>query len=257
MAGIPLTYHFEEAASRELLEAKLVALARKGWKPTGEPRRVEMKFPSGRKELRFCQACIRPALYPVCERVRVSLPESFKALDGQIKPCEHLVHFYDDESLFLLSLEAFIVQGLMAGEAVVMIALPEHREALKFRLVAHDLDLEALEADQQLLLLDAQTTLSSFLRDGMPCEILFEQVLGGLISQLRIKHRVVRAFGEMVGILWSDGNRAATHRLEELWHQYCQREGLVLYCAYRRGAFATELESLQEICSSHSQVIEA
>jgi hypothetical protein len=91
----------------------------------------------------------------------------------------------------------------------------------------------------------------------MPSEVLFEQVIGGLVTQLRDRHRTVRAFGEMVGILWADGNRAATLRLEELWHQYCQREGLVLYCAYRRDAFASEAGAMQQICAAHSRLIEA
>jgi hypothetical protein len=257
MSGTKLTYHFEEAHSREELEDKVLGLAKNGWKPAGEPRRVEMIFPSGRVEWRFSQACTRPTLFPVCQRVRAILPQRFEVLGSQIKPCEHLVYFYDDETLFLRSLESFIVQGLMAGEAVVVIALPEHRSALQFRLAAHGLDLSMLEADRQLLLLDAQTTLSRLLRDGLPNEVLFEEAMGGLIAQLRAQHRTVRAFGEMVGILWSEGNRAATLRLEELWHQYCQREGLVLYCAYRLSAFETEQEAMQQICASHSQLIEA
>ncbi len=257
MPGTKLTYHFEEAQTRQELEAKVGDLAKNGWKPAGEVRQVEVKFPSGRREWRFSQACVRPLLHPVCERVLTALPGRFQVLGTALKPCEHLVHFYDDENLFLHSLEAFILQGLMAGEAVLVIARPEHRAALQFRLAAHDLDLAALEADRQLVLLDAHATLASLLLDGRPSEILFEKILGGLIARLRVRHRMVRAFGEMVGILWQEGNRTATLRLEELWHQYCQREGLVLYCAYPRDAFATAAESLQQICAAHSQVIEA
>jgi hypothetical protein len=248
-------YHFEEASSPEELDAKAPQLAQNGWKPASEPRRVEIIFPSGRKEMRFSQAYVRPALFPVCKQVRAGLPPKLAVLSGPLKPCEHLVHFYDDEAVFLNSLEAFIVQGLMAGEAVVVIALPAHRSALEFRLRGHGLDLAALEAGEQLLLLDAQATLASFLRDGLPSEVLFEQVLGRLIARLRARHRSVRAFGEMVGILWADGNAAATHRLEELWHAYCQREGLVLYCAYPRSAFALEQAALERIGGAHSQVI--
>jgi hypothetical protein len=257
MAGTKLAFHFEQAPTREELHSKNTLLARDGWKPASEPRRVEVSFASGRRDWLFSQAYVRPALFPVCERVRSSLPARFEVLAGEIKPCEHFVHFYDNEPLFLDSLEAFIVEGLMAGEAVAVIASPDHRSALEFRLRAHGLDLAALESDRQLVLLDAQLTLSSFLVNGMPNELLFEQILGKLISQMRATHRTVRAFGEMVGILWADGNRAATLRLEELWHAYCKREGLVLYCAYPRRAFAGQEESVRQICESHSQLIEA
>jgi hypothetical protein len=140
---------------------------------------------------------------------------------------------------------------------VALIALPDHRSALEFRLRSHGLDLAALGEDRQLVLLDAQLTLSSFLVNGMPSELLFEQILGKLLTQMRATHRTVRAFGEMVGVLWADGNRAATLRLEEIWHDYCKREGLVLYCAYPRRAFAGEEESVRQITESHSQLIEA
>jgi hypothetical protein len=256
MIGAKPAYHFEEAASPEELEASTASLTRKGWKPAGAPRQFELNFASGRHEVRFSQAFVRPALFPICERVRAALPPRFEVLAAP-KRCDHLVHFYDDETLLLDSLESFILEGLMAGEAVVVIALPAHRQALEFRLAGHGIDLAELAASQQLLLVDAQATLTSLLRDGMPSEILFEEILGGLLVRLRIRYRAVRAFGEMVGLLWQDGNRTATHRFEKLWHAYCQRQGLVLYCAYPHGAFATEPGARRHICESHSQVIEA
>ena len=241
MAFAPMTgsrpdYHFDEAHTREELKSQADQLLSAGWKLAGEPRQFELNFPSGRREFRFSQAYVRPALFPACE---------------------HLVHFYDEEVTLLNSLEAFILRGLMEGEAVVVIALPSHRTALEFRLAGHGLNLAKLEATDQLLLVDAQATLSTFMRDGMPSETLFEENVGGLVARLRARHHAVRAFGEMVGILWAAGNEAATVRLEELWHRYCKREGLMLYCAYPDAAFAMHPEARQRICASHSCVIEA
>lgn len=232
-------------------------LAQQGWRPVGTARQFELNFPSGRQEFRFSQAYVRPMLFPVCKRITDALPPAFAVLGAAIKPCEHLVHFYDEENTLLNSLETFILHGLMAGEAVVVIVLPAHRTSLEFRLAAHGLNLAKLAAREQLLLLDARTTLESFLRYGAPSEMLFEETVGGLVTRLRSRHRTVRAFGEMVGILWEQGNRAATLRLEELWHDLCKREGLVLYCAYRRAAFANEPDALAQICATHSHVIEA
>lgn len=257
MTGSRPDYHFDEAHTREELESQADGLIIAGWKPTGEPRQVELNFPSGRREFRFSQAYVRPALLTACTRVRRELPANFSVLAEPAKACEHLVHFYDQEVTLLNSLEAFILRGLMEGEAVVVIALPSHRTALEFRLAGHGLNLAKLEASDQLLLVDAQATLSAFLRDGMPSETLFEETLGRVIARVRARHHVVRAFGEMVGILWTEGNEAATIRLEELWHRYCKREGLMLYCAYPEAAFATHPEARRLICASHSCVIEA
>ena len=257
MTGSRPDYHFEEGISRTELDAKSPKLREAGWKAVGEPRQVELNFPSGRREMRFSQVYVRPVLFPICERIRTSLPPALSVLGMPIKPCEHLVHFYENERVFLNSLETFILRGLMDGEAVVVIALPAHRTALEFRLAGHGLNVSKLTATEQLVMLDADETLRAFMRDGMPSEFLFEEVLGKLVIRLRAGQRTVRAFGEMVGILWEEGNRAATQRLEEIWHRFCQRDGLVLYCAYRQAAFAAEPESQRQICAAHSRLIEA
>jgi hypothetical protein len=257
MTGARPDYHFEEAATREELDTRTPFLVEKGWKPVGSPRQIQLNFPSGRQEMRFSQAFVRPALLPVCQRIGQSLPPAFSILTGPVKPCEHLVHFYDEESVLLNSLETFILHGLMAGEGVVVIALPGHRTSLEFRLAGHGLNLDKLVRSEQLVMLDAETTLASFMHAGMPSEMLFEEKLGGLLNRVRAHHHTVRAFGEMVGILWQQGNKAATLRLEKLWHAYCSRERLMLYCAYPRAAFASEREALEKICATHSRVIEA
>jgi hypothetical protein len=257
MTGSRPDYHFEEANSREELDAKAPGLIREGWRPVGETRQFELNFPSGRHELVFSQAYIRPVLFPICERISRTLPPNLVVLSQPIKPCEHIVHFYESETVFLNSLETFILRGLMDREAVVVIALPSHRSALEFRLAGHGLNLAKLAATEQLVMLDASETLRTFMWDGLPSEPLFEQALGKLVARLRTLHRTVRAFGEMVGILWEQGNVAATQRLEEIWHEFCRREGLVLYCAYRQAAFVAESEALRRICAAHSLLIEA
>jgi len=257
MSSIKLAFHFEQATSEAALKGKEGELGRDGWKAASEIRRVDVTFATGRRDFLYSQGFVRPALFPVCQRLGATLPARFEVLTGRCKPCEHLVHFYRDEKLFLDSLESFIVEGLMAGDAVVVIALPEHRSELEERLHAHGLDLDLLEKDQQLAILDAQLALSSFLVQGMPNEMLFERILGGLLAQMRQTHKNLRAFGEMVGILWAQGNQAATVSLEEIWHRYCAREGLMLYCAYPLRAFKGKESAIRQIQGSHSRCIEA
>lgn len=257
MTGTRPDYHFEEASSREELEAKAPHLIEAGWKAVGEPRKFELNFPSGRQELRFSQAYVRPVLLPICERIRSGLPPALGILCNPIKPCEHIVHFYEDDTVFLNALESFVLRGLMDREAIIVIALPSHRTSLEFRLASHGLNLAKLTATEQLVMLDAEETLGAFMADGLPSEPRFQQVVGKWISRLRAGHRQVRAFGEMVGILWGQGNREATLRLEEIWHRFCERHGLVLYCAYRGADFAGESEARHLIAARHSQLLEA
>jgi len=65
----------------------------------------------------------------------------------------------------------------------------------------------------------------------------------------------VRAFGEMVAILWAQGHAAATVRLEHLWSKLCENERLPLFCAYPRAGFTTDQASgLRDLCAAHSRV---
>src|SRR3954471_49571 len=98
MTGSKPDYYFEEANSREELAAKAPMLIREGWRPVGEARQFELNFPSGRHELIFSQAYVRPVLFPICERISQTLPPGLAVLSQPIKPCEHLVHFYENET---------------------------------------------------------------------------------------------------------------------------------------------------------------
>ncbi len=50
--------------------------------------------------------------------------------------------------------------------------------------------------------------------------------------------RRVRAFGEMVAVLWDQGQNAATVRLEHLWHKLCPEEkDFSLFCTYPKAGF--------------------
>lgn len=58
---------------------------------------------------------------------------------GEISPCEHLVQIYQDEDVFLDSLEGFIAGGIQAGDGVVVIATPMHLASLNERLNARNI----------------------------------------------------------------------------------------------------------------------
>src|SRR5919109_1301881 len=73
----------------------------------------------------------------------------------------------------------------------------------------------------RLVFLDAEATLSRFMINGEPDGERFEQVVGEAIRGVRASavQNGVRAYGEMVGVLWSAGQHSAAVRLEELWNQ--------------------------------------
>jgi hypothetical protein len=80
---------------------------------------------------------------------------------------------------------------------------------------------------------DAVTTLSA-LRDGhLTDRRQFESVIGGAIDSLSAAApaKRLRAYGEMVDLLWQTGDVAAAVRLESLWNDLGKTRRFSLLCA--------------------------
>lgn len=68
-----------------------------------------------------------------------------------------------------------------------------------------------------------------------PCEHLVQIYAdqGAFLDSLEGRDgRRVRAFGEMVAVMWTRGQSGATVQLEHLWHRFCQTKAFSLFCAY-------------------------
>jgi hypothetical protein len=175
---------------------------------------------------------------------------------GEISPCEHLVQMYADDGVFLDALEGFVAGGIRVGDGVVVIATPEHRQALEKRLRAGGVAIDAAVARGQYLSLDAEQTLATFMVNGWPDDERFNEAANDLLQRAGHGSRRVRAFGEMVALLWQQGHTSATLRLEHLWHKLCVKRAFSLFCAYPRLSFTCEADSsFQNICAAHSRVL--
>jgi len=174
---------------------------------------------------------------------------------GLMPPCEHMVQIYQDEDTFLENLEGFVAGGLMNGEGVIVIATAPHLAALEDRLREGPYSLNEARAHNQYFGLEANETLARFMVDGRPDDSLFQTLLQDLMPRVRQGGRRVRAFGEMVAVLWEQGNKEAVFRLEHLWQDVCEREKFSLFCAYPKSGFTLDAEtSIQEICAAHSRL---
>jgi hypothetical protein len=177
---------------------------------------------------------------------------------AEIAPSHHLVQIYADEDVFLDALEGFVAGGLNGGDGLVIIATEAHREALDRRLEARGIELNAARAADRYISLDAADTLATFMVDGWPDEERFRNVVASLLARAGAGNRRVRAFGEMVALLWAEGQCGATVRLEYLWHRFCEQEGFSLLCAYPKSGFTADAaESIRQICDAHSHVVSA
>jgi len=169
---------------------------------------------------------------------------------------EHALLLYDAEAHLLDAISCFTGSGLTAGEAVVIIVTPPHREQLEARLRAQGVDLATAQAQGQYVPLDAAETLATFMVDGWPNARRFLDVVGDIIADRGEQYPRVRAFGEMVALLWAEGHGDAALRLEQLWNTLATIHEFALLCAYPLHGFdrAVQGQLFLQICSAHTHV---
>jgi excisionase family DNA binding protein len=171
---------------------------------------------------------------------------------------EHLVQLYESDDYLATSVGAYFESGLRSGEGCVLIATPAHRDAVEAALAAGgSFDLEAARARGQYVSIDAAEALSQFMVGAQPDPARFAAAMGKLVRATARGRPGARAFGEMVALLWADGNRAGAIRLEELWNDLQRRHKFTLFCAYPMSGFADDEHGLGDVCATHSRVVPA
>ena len=171
----------------------------------------------------------------------------------------HFVQFYEEDVFLIRSLSEFVSTGLSSDEAVIIVATEPHRDSLERRLTANGVDWQAARQRGQYIALDAAETLSKFLVDGWPDEMLFAKIISGVLVLPSDRYPRRRVFGEMVGILWHTGNLGAALQLERLWNDLASIQPFALYCAYSTKGLSGEenRSALLKICAQHSRVVPA
>ena len=66
---------------------------------------------------------------------------------------------------------------------------------------------------------------------------------------------MLRAYGEMVDLLWRDGHSQAAIELEVLWNKLALSLDFALLCGYSMGSFYKQVDQLESIRVLHSHVI--
>jgi hypothetical protein len=185
---------------------------------------------------------------------------SWTELLDRAEPEEHIVQLYgEDDQLLARNVSRYIGEGLKQDDGILLIATADHHEAISRQLWQSGTDPIGASRQGRLLFLEAQATLARFMVDGQPDRDGFLRVARGAIEQLRALSGCagIRAFGEMVGLLWVAGRRAAAIRLEEYWNELLQTEAVSLFCAYPIDVLGGECEaaSLQALLGVHSHLL--
>jgi hypothetical protein len=169
---------------------------------------------------------------------------------------DHVVQIYENDVMLLNTLAYFVIDGFNANGSIIVIATAEHIEQLNERLRKSGFNLNILVAKDQYITVDASAALQKFMINGWPDEKYFMEMAAGLIKRANKNGGQIRAFGEMVALLWERGDSSAAIHLEHLWNKFCAIESFCLFCAYPKSAFNNDASaSIMHVCSAHSKLI--
>lgn len=184
---------------------------------------------------------------------------SWKELLASPGPNGHIVQLYQDAEFHGEAIGHFAAEGLIGGESIVIVATAPNWAHLSVRLLSKGFDPDELIRRGQLVLLDAEATLATFMFGAMPDARRFKAVAEATIERARAdgKFRRVRWWGEMVNLLYIDGNQSGSTRLDELFDDLrCEQSISILHSflmdKYDPGIYD---RAFGDVCRTHAQVI--
>jgi DcmR-like sensory protein len=172
---------------------------------------------------------------------------------------EHFVQLYGkDDRRLIRNVSRYLSEGLRRGDGLLVIATAEHRGSMVRQLAGERTYTRAI-LEGRLVFLDAEATLARFMVDGEPDQARFERIIDEALAGVRARavHSGIRAYGEMVGVLWKASQFSAAVRLEELWNELLHSSDLSLFCAYPIDVFSPEFqsESVDALLCAHTHLV--
>lgn len=167
------------------------------------------------------------------------------------------MQFYENDQHLAEVAANFLGTGLGGDDHLLIIATEPHRRAFRHQLESKGFDVARAIESGRVAFFDAREMLTKLMRNGEPDARLFEAEVGQTIARKTASlagSAHLRAYGEMVDLLWHDGQRDAAIRLEELWNELQSRHRFTLLCAYAVESFYQEPAELERVASTHSHV---
>src|SRR5947209_9173769 len=170
---------------------------------------------------------------------------------------EHVVQFYEDESQLAHTVGAYLTSALDDGAIAVVIATEAHRRLFSAELERAGLDPTQHSLDRTLIVLDAADTLARFVSGGQVDRKAFRAIVGSVVRQAAETGRPVRAYGEMVALLWDAGDVLAAIELEKAWNELSSELPFSLVCAYPSASVEghEHADALHEVCDLHTSIV--
>jgi MEDS: MEthanogen/methylotroph, DcmR Sensory domain len=185
-----------------------------------------------------------------------ALSVSWQRFIENAQPGEHAVQILEAAGHQADALASYVAAAVRSDAPAVVISRADHWQSLARELDARGLDPSALQRQRLLTYRNAEDTLEELIRGGSPDSAAFMRVIGGLLDDVAtlFPGQTIRAFGEMVDVLWARGEEQAALAVEELWHDLARTRRFALLCSYCLDIFELDVQqrALPDIFRVHS-----
>jgi hypothetical protein len=185
--------------------------------------------------------------------------EPWDGLLADAGPRDHIVQLYQDQQFLNRAVCRFAAGAIANGEGVILVPTAAHWEAFRPRLEAEGVDVNAAQGRGQLTVVDADELLPRFMKDAMPDAPVFLGLAANVIASAQGEGRYprVRWWGEMVNVLWEQGNVAASMNLEDQFDRLAKQHEIAIFCSFVMDNFDNEVHSrlLPRLGQNHSHLI--
>jgi len=166
------------------------------------------------------------------------------------------VSFYTLDSEGFGAVARFVADGWAHDECVVLVATGPHRAAVETQLEELGHDPASQAAAGRYVTVDAEEALAELVVDGHLDGAMLMRRVDEVVTEASAAGRPIRAFGEMVALLWQRGQIEEAISLELLWNQLLRAHDFSLMCAYPTGAFDhAELVDVRRVCDLHTDLV--
>jgi hypothetical protein len=169
------------------------------------------------------------------------------------------VQFYANDETLTALLAGYVGTALVSGDAAVVIAPANHRDALTTCLKSRGFDPEIAAREGRYITLDAAEVLSKFCASGQLDAARFDELMNATVEQARAATGDARGrvavFCEIVALMSLAGPSVGAPQLEELWNELLRKTPFSLCCAYPMKLFdSKDAGPFLRICAQHSHV---
>ena len=185
-------------------------------------------------------------------------PSKYSALLIEAPVDRHFAQVHRTQASLRESVGLYIETGLRRHHSVVVIATAANIDAFLDHLVRAGMPPDTYRQSGQLQVFDADDALSRIMNGDVPSWREFRRIVGSALDRARSFERTgVRAYGEMVNVLWRRKRAKAAIQLEEYWNEIGKDYPFSLFCAYMQDSLEEKscMNLMPEIGRTHSEIV--